>query len=114
VWGRINYADSRDLMDFDGTALWACDAPNSRLLHKDVADGRLVFDCETCETRLLSPLSQFLYESIKQQHRSVSTAEMVRAVHAEEPEASIHECLQAVEDALRALTEAHMLRAVAA
>jgi len=101
-------------MDFDGTALWACAELDGRRLHKDVADGRLVFDCESCETRLLSPLSQFLIETLEQQTRPVSTAEMVRAVHVEEPEASIQECLKEVEEALGALVEAGLLRAVAA
>ncbi len=100
-------------MDFDGT-LWACADLNGRLLHKDVADGRLIFDRQSCDTRLLSPLSSFLLDMLEQQARPVSTAEMVRAVHMEEPEASIQECLKAVEDALSALVEIQLLRAVSA
>ncbi len=100
-------------MDFDGT-LWARADLNGRLLHKDVADGRLIFDRQSCYTRLLSPLSSFLLDMLEQLARPVSTAEMVRSVHAEEPEASIQECLKAVEDALGALVEIQFLRAVSA
>ena len=100
-------------MDFDGT-LWASADLNGRLLHKDVADGRLIFDRQSCDTRLLSPLSSFLLEMLESQARPVSTAEMVRAVHAEEPEASVQECLNAVEDALGALVDVQLLRAVSA
>ncbi len=97
----------------EGMALWARTGTSEHLLHKDVDDGRLIYDRLNGETRLLSPLSQFLIEWIETQGRAASTAELVRAVHVEEPEASVQECLAAVETALSALSEAHMLRQVA-
>ncbi len=97
----------------EGTALWAPAGTSSdHLLHKDVLDGRLVFDRDTGETRLLSPLSQFIVELLEAHAQPVSTADLVRAVHAEEPEASTQECLAEVEAALGALCEARMLRQV--
>ncbi len=99
-------------MGIEGMALWACIGTSEHLLYKDVEDGRLVYDRSDGETRLLSHLSQFLVEWITAQGRAASTAELVRAVHAEEPEASVQECLAAVETALAALTEAGLLQQV--
>ena len=96
----------------EGMALWAPVGTSDHLLHKDVQDGRLIFDRSTGETRLLSPLSQFIVELLCAHDQPVSTADLVRAVHAEEPEASTQECLAEVEAALNALAEAHMLRQV--
>ncbi len=97
----------------EGTALWACSGTSDQLLYKDVEDGRLVYDRLSGETRQLSHLSQFLVEWLQAQGRPASTADLVRDVHAEEPESSEHECLAAVQTALAALGEAHVLRQVA-
>ena len=96
-------------MGMEGTALWACTGASDHLLYKDVEDGRLIYDRESGETRLLSPLSQFILEWLDAHERSASTADLVRAVHAEEPEASTQECLAEVEAALAALGEAQLL-----
>lgn len=100
-------------MGIEGTALWACTGTSDHLLYKDVEDGRLVYDRSNGETRLLSHLSQFLLEWLEARGSSASTAELVRAVRAEEPEASTQECLAAVEAALAALAEARLLKQVA-
>jgi len=97
----------------EGTALWACAGASDQLLYKDVEDGRLIYDRSSGETRLLSHLSQFLVEWLEAQGHPASTADLVLAVHAEEPESSTQECLAAVETALAALSEAHLLRQVA-
>ncbi|XHS79251.1 hypothetical protein ACFJGW_04570 [Burkholderiaceae bacterium UC74_6] len=97
-------------MAFEGNALWAPVDSSDRLLFKDVEDGRLVFDRASCETRLLSPLSQFVVQQLELAGRPLCTADLVRAVQAEEAEASMQECLLAVEDALQALGEAQLIR----
>jgi hypothetical protein len=101
-------------MALEGNALWAPVDARDRLLFKDVQDGRLVFDRESCETRLLSPLSQFVIELLEDAGRPLCTADFVRAVQAEEPEASLQECLLAVETALDALDKAHLIRTASA
>ncbi len=96
-------------------SLWThAEVQQQRFLHKDVADGRLIFDRETCETRLLSPLAQFLIEAFEGRPAPLSTAEMVSAVQAEEPEAAFEECLEQVQEALAALAAAGLLKAVSA
>ena len=97
-------------MAFEGNALWVSVDASDRLLFKDVEDGRLVFDRASCETQLLSPLSQFIVQQLEQADRALCTADLVRAVQAEEVEASMQECLLAVEDALQALGQAQLIR----
>lgn len=97
-------------MAFEGNALWAPVFAGDRLLFKDVEDGRLVFDRDSCETRLLSTLSQFVVQQLELAAQPLCTADLVRAVQAEEPDASIQECLIAVEEALQALGEAQLIR----
>jgi len=78
---------------------------------KDVPDGRLLFDTDSGATRLLSPLSVFIVEMLEAHGPACSTAEIVRAVHLEEPESSNHECLSAVEAALTELVSARLISA---
>jgi len=96
-------------MAFQGNALWAPVDASGRLLFKDVEDGRLVFDRASCQTRLLSALSQFVVQQLEQAGRPLCTADLVRAVQVEEPEASMQECLLAVEESLEALGQAQLI-----
>jgi len=90
---------------------WSLAPPPAGRLSKDVPDGRLLFDADSGTTRLLSPLGVFIVELLERQRGACSTAEIVRAVHLEEPESSNHECLSAVETALAELVDARLIAA---
>lgn len=91
---------------------WSLAPSPAGRLTKDVPDGRLLFDADTGATRLLSPLGVFIVELVQTRGPGCSTAEIVRAVHLEEPESSNRECLGAVEAALSELVDARLISAV--
>lgn len=83
--------------------LWRASAGLGQLLCKEVEDGWLVYTPLSGETRLLSPLSQFLVELLQEQ--PLDSAALTAAVLEASPGEDPAQCAAAVEQTLDALGE---------
>lgn len=92
---------------------FVCVADPGGILWKSVDEGWMSFEITTGATRLMSELARFVIDILAESGSTLSEADIISVIQAEEPDFLVPENMTAVTEAIESLVQAELVTVIA-